>query len=824
MLQVGGWLFLFFGCWSSSLRAPGTKQLVLDVIIKVMIKNYLKIAWRNLFRNKTSSFINITGLAVGIAVAMLIGLWVFDELSFNRYHKNYESIVKVMDHQGWHGQKMTNDVLPIPLGTTLRANYGDDFRYVSMVRETEEHVIAADEKKFTQQGNYMEPDALVMFGFELIYGDHHGLKDLNSILLSNTLAEKLFGDANPVDRLVQIDGNKNVKVSGVFKDLPLNSEFRTTTFIAPFDLAGFNKDDWSNYNMMIYAQLNLKADINNVSAKIRNALSAEARQPGSTHSLFLHPMSKWHLFSAFENHTAVTSEQMKFIWLYGTIGVFVLLLACINFMNLSTARSEKRAKEVGIRKTVGSLRSQLVQQFYTESLLISVFAFVLSLVFVQLTLPWFNRIAEKDIAILWSNPWFWMITLVFTFITGLLAGSYPALYLSSFRPEKVLKGIFRSGRLVVVPRKVLVVVQFAVSITLIIGTTIIYRQVQHAKERPVGYDQKGLLTMQMKSPDFNEKYDVLKSELMNTGVVADVARANYAITDTRGWNGGFSWEGKPPVEGQSFNTIFVTQNYGQTVGWELLGGRDFSKDLRSDSASIILNESAVKLSGLTDPVGQMVKWDPGWKESRYYKIIAVVKDMIKGSPFKPTYPSVIFLGTGNWVFARINPQANLHQALPKLEAAFKKVISSVPFDYKFVDEEYGLKFAEEERIGTLATFFAILSIFISCMGLFGLASFVAERRTKEIGVRKVLGASVFSIWRLLSKDFIALVVISSLIAIPVSRYFLSGWLQKYEYRIDLSWWIFAAVVVVAILITLLTVSLQSIKAALINPVQSLRTE
>jgi len=789
-----------------------------------MIKNYFKIAWRNLFKNKTSSFINITGLAVGIAVATLIGLWIFDELSFNRYHKNYESIVKVMDHQGWHGEKMTNDVLPIPLGSTLRANYRGDFKYVTMVRETEEHVIASGEKKFTQQGNYMEPDGLAMFSFELISGDRNGLKDPNSILLSNRLAKKLFGGADPVDQLVQIDGNKYAKVTGVFKDLPLNSEFKTTTFIAPFDLAGFNKDDWSNYNMMIYAQLNPKADRNNVSTKIRNGLDVKAYQPGATHSLFLHPMSKWHLYSAFENHKAVTSEQMKFIWLYGTIGVFVLLLACINFMNLSTARSEKRAKEVGIRKTVGSLRGQLVQQFYTESVLISVFAFLFSLVIVQLTLPWFNRIAEKDIAILWSNPWFWVISLAFTFLTGLLAGSYPALYLSSFRPEKVLKGTFSPGRLVVVPRKILVVVQFTVSITLIIGTTIIYRQVQHAKARPVGYDQKGLLTIQMKSPDFNEKYDVLKSELLNTGTLSDVARANYAITDTRGWNGGFNWQGKPAVEGQSFNTIYVTQNYGRTVGWKLLNGRDFSKDLTSDSASIILNESAIKLAGLTDPVGQMVKWDPGWQESRYYRIIGVVKDMVKGSPFKPTYPSVIFLGKGNWVFARLNPHANLHEALPKLETAFKKVVSSVPFDYKFVDEEYGLKFAEEERIGKLATFFAILSIFISCMGLFGLATFVAERRTKEIGVRKVLGASVFSLWKLLSKDFIALVIISSFIAIPVARYFLSGWLQKYEYRTDLSWWIFAAVVVAALLITLLTVSLQSIKAALINPVKSLRTE
>jgi ABC-type antimicrobial peptide transport system permease subunit len=558
-------------------------------------------------------------------------------------------------------------------------------------------------------------------------------------LLSHSLAKKLFGNTDPLDKTIQIDANKIVKVTGVFKDLPNNTEFRTTTFIAPFDLYNTNKEDWNNYNMFIFAQLNTNVHIDEVSDKIKNLLSDKTKGQEGTHELFLQPMNKWHLYSAFENHVAVTSEQMKFIWFYGIIGVFVLLLACINFMNLSTARSEKRAKEVGIRKAVGSLRSQLIKQFYGESLLIAVFSFVLSLVLVQITLPWFNRVADKEINILWTDPWFWTTCFAFTFITGLLAGSYPALYLSSFNPVKVLKGTFRAGKLAVAPRKVLVVVQFTVSIALIIGTAIVYRQIQYAKDRPVGYSQRGLITMRMNFPGSNQKYDVLKSELENTGVVADVARANYSITDTRGWNGGFNWDGKPAIAGQSFNTISVTQEYGKTVGWEVLHGRDFSKDLVSDSAGIILNESAVKLAGLKDPVGQMVKWEPGWREGSYFKIIGVVRDMVKGSPFKTTHPSVIFLGNGNWLFVRINPTASTRDALTKIEAGFKKVIPTVPFNYKFVDEEYGLKFAAEERIGKLATFFAVLAIFISCMGLFGLASYVAEQRTKEIGVRKVLG-------------------------------------------------------------------------------------
>ncbi|HLG40481.1 MAG TPA: ABC transporter permease [Chitinophagaceae bacterium] len=789
-----------------------------------MFKNYLKIAWRNLFKSKTSSFINISGLAVGMAVAMLIGLWIFDELSFNHYHKNYDRIVKVMDRQGWHGQNNTNDVLPVPLGAALGSSYGSDFKYIVIARETEEHVITSGDKKFTQAGNYMQENAPEMFSLEMVFGTRAGLNDPNSILLSHSLAKKLFGDTDPLDKIVQIDATTNVKVTGVFKDLPNNSEFRTTTFIAPFDLFNASKDDWNNYNMFIFAQLTTNADMDEVSAKIKSVLSDNIKGQESTHELFLQPMSKWHLYSAFENHVAVTSEEMKFIWFYGIIGVFVLLLACINFMNLSTARSEKRAKEVGIRKAVGSLRSQLVKQFYGESLLIAVFSFALSLVLVQITLPWFNGVADKEINILWTDPWFWATCLAFTFITGLLAGSYPALYLSSFNPVKVLKGTFRAGRFVVAPRKVLVVVQFTVSVALIIGTAIVYRQIQYAKDRPVGYSQSGLITMQMKSPDFKQKYDVLRTELANTGVVADVARSNYSITDTRGWNGDFNWEGKPAVAGQSFNTIAVTSEYGKTVGWEIVQGRDFSKELASDSAGIILNESAVKLAGLKDPVGQTVKWDPGYREGSYFKIIGVVRDMIKGSPFKPAYPSVIFLGSGNWLFVRINPNAGIRSALSKIEAGFKKVIPNVPFDYKFVDEEYGLKFAAEERVGKLATFFAALAIFISCMGLFGLASYVAEQRKKEIGVRKVLGASVFNVWKQLSKDFVILVIISCFIAIPVAWYFLNGWLQKYEYRTGMSWWVFVAAVACALGITLLTVSFQAIKAAIANPVKSLRTE
>lgn len=790
----------------------------------VMIKNYFKIAWRNFFRNTFSSFINLSGLSVGMAVAMLIGLWIFDELSFNKAHKNYDHIVQVMDHQGREGRQYSNIFLPIPLGTALRNSFGSDFKYVAMVRQTEEHILVTGDKRFSEAGNYMEADAPEMFTMEMLEGARSGLIEPKSIFLSQTLAKKLFGDADPLNKLITVDAETTVKVTGVFKDFPNNSTFRSTSFILPFQLFTADKNDWHNYNMLVYAQLNGHSNAQTVSAKIEKTLSENAGQQNASHQLFVHPMNKWHLYTSFENHVPVRSEELKLVWLYGLIGVFVLLLACINFMNLTTARSEKRAKEIGIRKAAGSLRRQLVLQFYVESLLIAFLSFLLALLFVQLALPWFNKVADKDITIVWSHPGFWGAGLSFTVITALLAGSYPALYLSSFNAVRALKGTFRVAKLAVAPRQVLVVVQFSVSTALIIATAFVYLQIQYAKDRPVGYAQAGLISQYMVSPDFTQKYPILRSELLNTGVVEHIATANYPLTNTKGSNGGFYWEGKPPVEGQSYNTISVDQEYGKTVGWELMEGRDFEKGLSTDSSSIILNESAVKLAGLHHPVGQIVKWQPDEKEGVYYRIIGVVKDMVKDSPFQSTEPSVIFLGGGNWLFASAKKNVSMHTAIPKMEMAFKKVFSDLPFDYRFADQEYNMKFAKEERAGKLAWVFAALAIFISCLGLFGLSSFIAEQRKKEIGVRKVLGASVFGIWGMLSRQFASLVVISCLFSIPVTWYYVNTWLSGYSYRVPVSWWVFAAAGGGALTVALIVVSFQSIRAGLANPVKSLRSE
>ncbi len=515
------------------------------------------------------------------------------------------------------------------------------------------------------------------------------------------------------------------------------------------------------------------------------------------------------------------------------MGVFVLLLACINFMNLSTARSEKRAKEVGIRKAVGSIRGQLISQFFSESFLVVALAFLGAIGLILALLPWFNEVAAKQIAFPWAEPLFWLTSLGFILITGLLAGSYPALYLSSFQPIKVLKGHgpslrFRVGNLAAAPRKVLVVVQFTVSITLIIGTLIVYRQIQHTKNRPIGYDNKGLVMISMLSPAFYGKYDVLKTDLKRAGVIQEMAESSSPLTGVWSNSSGFSWPGKDPALDPDFSTVFVTHDFGKTVGWQFKEGRDFSRTFSTDSSAMVINEAAAKFMGLAHPLGTVVKWgeDDDAGKAGYFTIVGVIKDVLAESPYEPVKQAFYFMDyeNVNWITLKLNPNQSASESIAVIQSTFKKHVPSAPFDYKFADEEFGKKFASEERIGKLAGGFAILAVFISCLGLFGLASFTAEQRTKEIGVRKVLGASVLNLWSLLSKDFVMLVILSCLIASPIAYYYLSEWLTNYEYRTDLSWWIFVGAGVGALLITLLTVSYQSVKAALTNPVKSLRSE
>lgn len=796
-----------------------------------MFQSYFKIGWRNLIKNKGYSAINIGGLAMGMAVALLVGLWMQDELSFNKYHKNYDTIAKVYRNNNWGEDTESSTSLMVGVGTLLRSEYGSHFRNVVMVRQrVEERVIAFGEKRLTQGGYFMQPEGVEMFSLKMIHGSGKKfLDDMMSIILSESLAKKLFGSEDPVNKIVSMDGISELTVTGVYEDLPKNSEFYGAAYFAPLELyvgGKANLNVWDNYNMTIYVQVHAEDQFEKVSSIINDAMlpHVDKETIETKPELFLHPMREWHLNAQFENGVTVTSKQMKLVWSYSTIGIFVLILACINFMNLSTARSEKRAREVGIRKSIGSQRSQLVQQFFGESLLVSVLSFVAALFIVLLALPWFNEVSDKNISVPWTNLTFWLSGIAFTIITGLLAGSYPALYLSSFNPVKVLKGTFKAGRSASIPRSVLVTVQFVVSITLIIGTIVVYQQIQFAKNRPIGYSREGLLSLRPRSPEFKGKYQVLRNELKKTGAVEEIAESNYSIASTLGWNGGFSWGNKK--YDPSFNTIFVTHEYGKTIGWEFLEGRDFSREISSDTAGIVINESALKILGLENPVGESLSWRPGGSERGTFKILGVIKDMVKGSPFEPTDPSIIFLSTNDLenLYIRINPAMSAHEALPKIQTVFSQLVPSAPFDYTFADEDYEAKFRAEERIGKLTAVTTILAVLISCLGLFGLASFVAEQRTKEIGIRKVLGASISNVWKMLSKDFIILVVIACCMAVPLAFYVMNGWLQNYDYRMEISWWIFVLASSGALLITIATVSYQAVKAAMMNPVKSLRSE
>jgi len=795
-----------------------------------MIKNYFRIAWRNLLRSKGYSFINIGGLAVGMAVAMLIGLWIWDEWSFDRYNTHYDRIAQVRQNQNFNGSIDTWQTMPYPMGDALRNEYGGYFKHIVMSSWAFNRSAQVGDKRVKIQGRYMEPDGPELLDIQMIEGTKNSIADFSSILLSETTAKDIFGKEDPMGKTVTLDNREHLIVKGIYKDLPQNSNFAKNGFLASFDMyakgIGYEKGDpdlWGNNAFLVYVQIADNTDFAKVSSTIKDLKFRHIQKEDQRFkpALFLHPMENWHLYGSFRNGVN-NGGNIDFVWMFGVIGVFVLMLACINFMNLSTARSEKRAKEVGIRKAIGSFRTQLIAQFFSESLLVVVFGFICSVMLVQLLLPFFNSVSNKHMSILWSNPLFWLAGIVVTLLTALVAGSYPALYLSSFQPVKVLKGTFRTGRLAAIPRKVLVVVQFTVSLTLIIGTIVVFRQIQYAMSRPVGYDRNGLLSFETINGDLSAHLDAAKNELKSAGMIIDMSRSSAPVTAVWSTNGGFSWRGKDPALAVDMPTTAVSAEYPNTIGWQLKQGRLFSPTMLTDSMTFVINESAARFIGFKDPVGEIMDWD-----GRKFQIIGVIKDVVTESPYEPVRPSLYRLGdaeSGSIINVRVNPAKSATVALAEIEKVFKKYSPQQPFEYRFVDEEYGKKFGDEQRIGKLASFFAILAIFISCLGLFGMASFMAERRTKEIGVRKVLGASVFNLWGLLSKDFVVLVLISLLIASPLAWYLMKGWLDHYSYRSGIAWWIFAVAGGGILVITLLTVSFQSIKAALMNPVNSLKAE
>ncbi len=790
-----------------------------------MFKNHFLVGLRNLRKSPGYSAINILGLAVGLAVTILIGMWIWDEISFDRSHEKYERLAQVMTTQVFNGEKGTGRAVSQPLVKALQSGYTSDFKQVVITSWNFGHIIAVGEKKLSTQGMWTQAPFPHMLSLKMIRGDAGSLKDPSSILMTESLARSLFGSTDVLGQTVRLDNRMEFKVSGVFRDLPTNSSFYEAKIFLPWDTYVQSEnwikegaDQWGNHSWQAFAEMQDGVDMAAVTKKIRYIPRDHVKE--GEEEILLHPMEKWHLYSEFKEGRVV-GGRIQFVWLFGIIGLFVLLLACINFMNLSTARSEKRAREVGVRKAIGSMRRQLIYQFLTESVVVALCAFILSIGLVLLALPQFNHIARKTMSLPWGQPVFWLTALLVTLITGFVAGSYPAFYLSGFQPVKVLKGSFRVGKLAAIPRKVLVVLQFTVSVTLIIGTIIVFRQIQYAKNRPVGYSREGLFTVMIQTPELGAHYNALRDDLLKTGVVADMAFSSSPSTGIWSNQIGFEWKGKDPNSVPLFGIVACTHDYGHTHQWKILEGRDFSREFLTDSGNLVLNEAAVKLTGLKNVVGETIKWN-----DKERKVVGVVKDMVMESPYEPVKPTIFFLdyGWASVVTVRVKPEVSMRDALAAVEPVFKKHDPASPFKYEFTDEAYATKFSDEQRIGNLASFFAILAVFISCLGLFGLASFMAEQRTKEIGVRKVLGASVFDLWQTMSADFLKLVLISCLIAVPVAWYFLHGWLQQYQYRTPISYWIFGAATLGAVTVSILTVSFHSIKAALANPVNSLRSE
>ncbi len=810
------------------LRPFAIKNFSTPTIYPVMFRHNLKISYRTLLKNKTFSLINIGGLALGMTVAIFIALWIYDEYSYNTNHEHYDEIVQVMRKDISPDETSVNSSHTGGVGVELQEKYSHYFEHVAMTFfRPETELLVVEEQPYREMGYFFQKDIPHILSLEMKQGTRGAMENPSNMLVSERFAKKVFGEENPIGKTVSFNGTADLIVQGVFEDLPENSTFGDAEFFASMALI-YNENNpyvWNNYNMKIFAKLKEGVSVSNASLAIKDLMKPYRDVEDDPRELFLLPMKDWHLNSSFEGGVQITSRKVQFIRLYGLIGVFILLIACINFMNLNTSQFQTRGKEVGVRKAIGSARSEVMKQFLTESFLYAFGAFVISLILIFLLLPSFNSIAAKEISFQWGNPLFWLVSIGFSALVGLIAGSYPAIFLSSFNPIQALKGKLRQGKKSERFRQGLVVFQFAISIVMIIGTITIHQQIQYAKDRPIGYEKEGLITM-TGSQSVYQNLELLRAELKNTGVVREMGLANYPLITTLGNNDGFSLPGTSNEIQTSFNTIFVSPEYGEASQWELVAGRDFSRDLGDESANIIVSESAVQAMGLENPIGKEIEAKYEFNGQKRFTIVGVIRDMIKGSPFDEPKPLMLFSTESpmRYLFIRLNTEIPLSESIDEVQETFAKVAPDHPFEYAFADNQYLTKFRAEEQTGTLATLFSGLAIIISCLGLFGLSAFMVTQRVKEIGIRKTLGASVTNLWALLTRDFGLLVLIACVISIPIASYVMNIWLQDYEYKIQIYWWIYAAGVVSCLLVTMLTVSYHSIKASLANPVQSLKTE
>ncbi|MBL7742347.1 MAG: ABC transporter permease [Chitinophagaceae bacterium] len=786
-----------------------------------MLKNYFKIAWRNLWRNKGFSATNLLGLTIGITCTIFIFLWVQDELGYNKFHKQYDHLYKVLATRNFNNQIFTDENMVLPLARSIESNIPQVKRAV-VTTSRQPRILSYADSRLKKEGYTVSEHFFDMFSWKFIKGNPWtAITDPSSIVLTQSSAKALFGNTDPLDKVIRINNEYDVKVTAVVADVPGNSTFQFD-YIMPFnysnDYIKRSMNEWTNSSWNVFVQAGPGASMQLIDKSINDIKYQHDPSDKKISTYFTFPMSKWRLYSDFKEGKN-TGGMIAYVRLFSIIAVIILLIACINFMNLSTARSEKRAKEVGVRKTLGSGKRQLMFQFFSETIILACIAFVLSVFAVYLLLPSFNTLVDKQLSLDISSPVFWIGALIIILFTGLVAGSYPALYLSSFNPVRVLKGTFASGKRAVLPRHVLVVGQFVISIVLISATIIIYQQIQHIKNRDMGYNPDNLITIPA-TYDTQNNFAVIKDELIKTGKISAVTRTLSPITDIWWKSPAPDWEGKPANADIIMAGLSTDIDFSKTMGVKILQGKDFS-GMPSDSSAMLLNEAAVKAMGLQNPVGMLMRYG-----NRNYTVIGITGNIVMESPFKPVDPMMVYYQPYNCnsISIRLGQDVSPQKALPLIESVFKKYNPSYPFEYQFVDEEFGKKFLTEDLISKITNVFACLAIFICCIGLAGLASFTIEKRIREIGVRKVLGATVQQLLLLISKEFLKLVLIAFVIALPLAWWFMNDWLQQYAFRIHISIWLFVAVGLLILLLTLIVVSLNTLKAAIANPVKSLRTE
>lgn len=785
-----------------------------------MLRNIIKIAWRNLLRNKSFSILNIVGLSIGLAVTGLIALWISFELSVEQFHENKDRIYQVYNQYPVDGELWTWNSTPKIMAPTIKKDFPEVER-ISRYNYDDTYLFSVGDKRLKATGTTVDPDFLYIFSFPLIKGaPESALEGVNSIVVTESFAQELFGDEEPMGQVLKLDNRDLFTVTGVLEDLPKNSEF-DHKFLLPWKYLEQQQgidEEWGNNSIGTFILLQKGTDYTAFSKKIKTLRKTYDKGNYDTVT-YLYPYAREYLHGNFVEGVE-KGGYFTIVRLFGIIGLIVLFIACVNFMNLSTAQSEKRAKEVGIRKVIGGQKRGLIGQFIGESMLIALLSAVLAFIIVILVLPQFNQLINRHLTIDFTDPFLWLATLCIIVVTGILAGSYPALYLSSFRPASILRGTHRKVNTLITPRKVLVITQFAVAIVLITATIFVKRQLVHAQNRQTGY-QKNHLIYSLMEGDILKNYELIKQELISSGAATSVTKTLSPITENWSNSWGMDWAGKDPKDTRLVFRFSADGDVVKTFGLELVEGRDFDhKKFPTDSTAMIINETAASHMGFEEPIGQIVK-DMG----KSWRVVGVVKDFVMGSPFQQIEPMIMHGGMGdNCLNMQLNANRPIAENLIQVESIFKKYNPEYPFNYKFVDAEYGRKFAEEKRTESLASLFTILTIFISCLGLFGLSSFMAENRIKEIGVRKVLGASVTNVTALLSKDFLKLVLVAFAIAIPISWYTVDRWLQDFEYRIHISVEVFIWAGLLSIALALVTVSFQAIKAAMANPVQSLRTE